>query len=275
MFARIDRKARWGCVNYLKSGGYKCHWSGLDCMLRRWRRWIDSHIRIIDLSIQTWKVYGGDVSTIWSVEDVINPDLIACCRSHHEQVLSRSGIKKSNLSQFVTMILLQTTKKKKKQKKYTHEWSQIAENSFFPEQMGRRRRLNLLSLWEVGSQLWRIFSKRSKSFKMKLVVWRRRRRKGRRDILLHRHSHLQPGTSPRIDSNIPQEHCRHVRPEDLTILFSSPLNLHYHIHHVRLTSRQKTLFSPSSLFCHVNFSMCTYVNSRPNSNKNEKNLFVL
>jgi hypothetical protein len=80
----IDRKARWRCLNYLKSGGYKCHWSGLDCMLRRWRRWIDSHIRIIDLSIQTWKVYGGGVSTIWSVEDVINPDLIACCRSHHE-----------------------------------------------------------------------------------------------------------------------------------------------------------------------------------------------
>jgi hypothetical protein len=25
----------------------------------------------------------------------------------------------------------------------------------------------------------------------------------------------------------------------------------------------------------VNFSMCTYVNSRPNSNKNEKKLFVL
>ncbi len=177
--------------------------------------------------------------------------------------------------QFVTMILLQTTKKKKKQKKYTHEWSQIAENSFFPQEMGIRRRLNLLSLWEVGSQLWRIFSKRSKSFKMKLVVWRTRRRKGRRDILLHRHSHHQSGTSPRIDSNIPQERCPHVRPEDLTILFSSPRNLHYHIHHVRLTSRQKTLFSHSSLFCHMNFTMCTYENSRPNSNENEKNLFVL
>jgi hypothetical protein len=25
----------------------------------------------------------------------------------------------------------------------------------------------------------------------------------------------------------------------------------------------------------MNFSMCTYVNSRPNTNKNEKNLFVL
>jgi hypothetical protein len=46
MFARIDRKARWRCVHDLKSGGYKCHWSGLDCMLRRW---INSHIRIIDL----------------------------------------------------------------------------------------------------------------------------------------------------------------------------------------------------------------------------------